>query len=109
MKKQFVILCCENIRLEVDAILATGTLPRATACSFPFHCGHVRSVWETIRDQVDELDAAGSTICLCGCGCGNTFDIPKDVLAKPSLILIGSGESLFLPEPLVEYSRRNGQ
>jgi len=50
MEEKFVILCCENIRPEVDAILADGTLPGAVAESFPFHCGHVQSVWDTVRD-----------------------------------------------------------
>jgi PAS domain S-box-containing protein len=107
MAEEFVILCCENIRPEVDAVLAGGGMPRASVRSFPFHCGHVRSVWETVRNQYDELERAGATTCLCGCGCSNAFDIPREVLARPALRFIGSGPSLFLPESLVEYWQKN--
>ena len=108
MEKKFVILCCENIRAEIDAILATGTMPLAATESYPFHCGHVQSVWNTVKDQVGTLDAAGATICLCGCGCANTFDIPKEILDSPSLVLVESGASLFLPETLAGEFRRCG-
>jgi signal transduction histidine kinase len=107
MGNKFCILCCENIRPEVDAVLATGALPRATVRSFPFHCGHVTSVWKTIRDQYHELEKVGAQVCLCGCGCSNTLDIPKDVLKGSSLIFQGAGASLFLPEDLVtDYQKR---
>jgi signal transduction histidine kinase len=108
MQEMFVILCCENIRPEVDAILAAGDMPGAAARSFPFHCGHVRSVWETVRDQYYELEAAGAKICLCGCGCANSFDIPREVLARPALALADAGAPLFLPESMVEYHRQRG-
>ena len=108
MEKKFVILCCENIRPEIDAVLATGTMPRATAESYPFHCGHVQSVWNTVKDQVGRLDADGATTCLCGCGCANTFDIPQEILDSPSLVLVEAGASLFLPEALAGEFRRCG-
>ena len=108
MKGKFVILCCENIRPEVDAVLATGAMPHAIARSFPFHCGHVQSAWNTIRDPFSELEAAGAAICLCGCGCANTLDIPEEVLTKNSLTLVESGALLFLPETLVGDYLRNG-
>ena len=108
MEQKFVILCCENIRPEIDAVLATGTMPRAAAESYPFHCGHVQSVWNTVRDQVERLDADGATTCLCGCGCANTFDIPKEILDSPSLVLVESGASLFLPEALAHEFQRCG-
>ncbi|MFA5268426.1 MAG: PAS domain S-box protein [Methanoregula sp.] len=108
MEKKFVILCCENIRPEIDAVLATGTMPLAAAESYPFHCGHVPSVWNTVKDQVGRLDAANATTCLCGCGCANTFDIPKEIRDKPSLVLAESGASLFLPEVLAGEFRRCG-
>ncbi|MDD4137421.1 MAG: ATP-binding protein [Methanoregula sp.] len=103
MQEMFFILCCENIRPEVDAVLATGALPRATARSFPFHCGHAQSGWETIRDPYENLEKAGGVTCLCGCGCANRFDIPTEVTARSSLVLVDSGASLFLPETLVRY------
>jgi len=106
MPGPFVILCCENIRPEVDAILATGALPEATARSFPRHCGHVRSVWETVKDQLGELEAAGASICLCGCGCANTYDLPEEVRA--SLVVVDAGTPLFLSEPLFGYFQRSG-
>ncbi|MDP3395214.1 MAG: ATP-binding protein [Methanoregula sp.] len=107
MGNKFCILCCENIRPEVDAVLATIALPRATVRSFPFHCGHVTSVWKTIRDQYHELEEAGARVCLCGCGCSNTLDIPKEVCKGSSLIFQGAGASLFLPEDLVtDYQKR---
>jgi signal transduction histidine kinase len=108
MPEQFVILCCENIRREVDAVLLTGALPNATAVSFPFHCGHIRSAWETIKDPYHVLENAGANICLCGCGCSNTLDIPKDVLARPARILVDAGPSLFLPETMAEDLRKRG-
>ena len=109
MKDNFCILCCENLRPEVDAVLATGALPRATVRSFPFHCGHVTSVWKTIRDPYHELEEAGARVCLCGCGCSNTLDIPKEVLKGSSLIFQGAGASLFLPEDLVtDYQKHGG-
>ena len=108
MQESFVILCCENIRPEVDAILATGDLPRATPRSYPFHCGHVRSVWETLQDPYDELEKVGARIFLCGCGCVNTFDIPSEVRARPGLVHVDAGASLFLPPVLVEYYQQRG-
>jgi PAS domain S-box-containing protein len=108
MPEQFVILCCGNIRPEVDAILATGTMPGAAARTYPFHCGRVPSVWETVREMVNEYEASGDTICLCGCGCTNAFDIPKDVMDRPSLALAGTGPQLFLPGALYDEFRRCG-
>ncbi|MFA4861470.1 PAS domain S-box protein [Methanoregula sp.] len=108
MEEKFVILCCENIRPEVDTILATGAMPLACARSFPFHCGHVKSVWSTVKDQVGELETAGATTCLCGCGCANSFDVPEDILKRPSLVLVESGATLFLPETLVNDFRLRG-
>jgi PAS domain S-box-containing protein len=108
MGEEFVILCCENIRPEVDAVLAAGTMPKATARSFPFHCGHVRSVWDTVKEQYADLERAGAEICLCGCGCGNRFDIPREVRNQPSLALVESGASLFIPETLAGYYQRSG-
>ncbi|MCK9581078.1 MAG: PAS domain S-box protein [Methanoregula sp.] len=108
MQEKFVILCCENIRPEVDAILATGAMPEASARSFSFHCGHVRSVWDTVKDQYYELDNVSARICLCGCGCTNTIDIPEDILNKPPLMLVDSGAPLFLPVALVDDFRRRG-
>jgi len=108
MEERFVILCCENIRPEVDAILSSAEMPLAVALSFPFHCGHVRSVWDTIKDQFGHQAGAGNAICLCGCGCANTMDIPRDVKDNPSLVLTGSGAQFFLPEALVEDFRKRG-
>ncbi|MCX6699701.1 MAG: ATP-binding protein [Methanomicrobiales archaeon] len=108
MKDNFCIFCCENIRPEVDAILATGSLPRATVRSFPLHCGHVTSVWKTVSDQYHELEEAGAQVCLCGCGCSNTLDIPKEVLIGPSLIFHAAGASMFLPEELINNYQKNG-
>jgi PAS domain S-box-containing protein len=109
MEEKFIILCCENIRPEVDAILATGEMPDAVAESFTFHCGHVRSFWGTLRNTYDAMEAAGAHVCLCGCGCSNSLDIPGDVLARPTLTLVGAGESLFLPKTLVEHYQRDGE
>ena len=108
MENTFVILCCENIRPEVDAVLASGTMPHAVAESFPFHCGHVRSVWETVKDQVAAQETAGNVTCLCGCGCANSLDIPGEARRKPSLVLAESGATFFLPETLVNDYRRQG-
>jgi signal transduction histidine kinase len=108
MQEAFVILCCENIRPEVDAILATGTMPRATVRSYPFHCGQVKSLWKTICDQYFELEKAGARVVLCGCGCTNTLDIPGEVLGGSTLIFHGAGASLFLPEDLVNDYQKNG-
>jgi PAS domain S-box-containing protein len=108
MQEPFVILCCENIRPEVDAVLATGAMPHAVAESFPFHCGHVQSVWKTVKNQYDEHEKAGASTCLCGCGCANTIDIQMDVKNRPSLVLVESGAPLFLPGALVEDFRRRG-
>jgi PAS domain S-box-containing protein len=109
MPESFVILCCENIRPEVDAVLATGAFRKAIARSFPFHCGHVRSVWETIKSSYEELEKTGAKICLLGCGCGNAFDIPREILARKTLLMVDSGPSLFLPEKLLEHYQREGQ
>jgi PAS domain S-box-containing protein len=108
MGEKFIVLCCENLKPEVDAVLASEEMPDAEAVAFPFHCGHVRSVWDTIKDQFGQHAKAGNAICLCGCGCANTMDIPRDVKDSPSLVLIGSGASFFLPETLVEDFRKRG-
>jgi hypothetical protein len=108
MEEKFVILCCENILPEVEAVLSSGEMPRAAAEPFPFHCGHVRSVWETVRDQTDRLAAGGNAICLFGCGCANTLDIPPAALSSSSLVLVDSGAPLFLPATLVNDFRRHG-
>ncbi len=108
MAEKFIVLCCENLKPEVDAVLASEEMTDAEAVAFPFHCGHVRSVWDTIKEQFGQHAGAGNTICLCGCGCANTMDIPRDVKDNPSLVLIGSGASFFLPETLVEDFRKQG-
>ena len=108
MEEKFVILCCENIRPEVDAVLSSGEMSRAAAESFPFHCGHVRSVWATVRDQADRLAADGNAICLFGCGCANTLDIPPAAAGSSSLVLVDSGAPLLLPATLVNEFRRRG-
>jgi hypothetical protein len=64
MRDKFCILCCENIRPEVDVVLAQGTMPRAAVLSYPFHCGHIQSVWKTISDQYHELERDGARVCL---------------------------------------------
>jgi signal transduction histidine kinase len=106
MKDKFCILCCENIRPEVDAVLATGSLPQATARSYPFHCGHVPSVWKTVRDEYLDLERAGVLICLCGCGCSNRQDFPPGVGAG-LLVFREAGPSLFLPEETVSNYQKN--
>ena len=109
MGEKFIVLCCENLKPEVDAVLAYGEMPFADAVAFPFHCGHVRSVWDTIQDQFGQHALKGNAICICGCGCANTMDIPRNVKDSPSLVLIGSGAHFFLPETVVEDFRKRGE
>lgn len=107
MNDNFCILCCENIRPEVDSVLATGAFPRAIVRSYPFHCGHVVSIWKTISGLYDEL-VETSRVCIFGCGCMNTVDIPREILAGPLLADHGSGASLFLPDELAADLQNHG-
>lgn len=108
MKDNFFILCCENIRQEVDAVISKGTLPNAIIHTFPFHCGHVKSVWKLLSSEYNELKKTGGWIFLCGCGCSNKIDIPMKVRKGDSLIFTGAGASLFLPEDMVVDLQRKG-
>ncbi len=108
MTDAFVILCCENIRQEVDTILALGVLPHATVRSFPFHCGHVQSAWKKVSDPYLDLEKGGARIFLSGCGCSNKLDVPKVVLEGASLIFHGAGGSLFLPEDQLSHFQKDG-
>jgi len=92
----------------VDAVIAMGSLPRATVRSFPFHCGHVTSMWKTVSFQFHKLEEAGDLVCLYGCGCSNTLDIPLGSVAGSSLISHAAGASLFLPDDLVNSYEKNG-
>ncbi|UUX92500.1 sensor histidine kinase [Methanoplanus endosymbiosus] len=104
--KRFVILCCKNLIAEVDA--AVAGMPGASVISYPPHCGHVRSVWDTVSSYYEEAALGGSTVFFCGCGCQNTFDIPAGVMESPDFIFGGSGASLFLPEFLVRSYEKEG-
>jgi PAS domain S-box-containing protein len=108
MEKKFIILCCENIRPEVDSILDEKTMPLVTAESFPFHHGHVSSFWESVSDLFWKQVNAGNTICILGCGCANRLDIPEEISGHSALILVAAGPMLFLPETVVQEFQRLG-
>ncbi|EHQ36222.1 ATP-binding region ATPase domain protein [Methanoplanus limicola DSM 2279] len=105
-EKRFVVLCCGNIRAEADE--AVAGFEGVSVISYPPHCGHVRSFWDTVSRYYEEAVSDGSRVFFCGCGCQNTLDIPDEVRESPDFISGGDGASLFLPEFLVRSYERKG-
>jgi signal transduction histidine kinase len=101
MPDKFGICCCENIRAEVDAVLASGDFPDVIVSYYRFHCGHVPSAWKNIRTAYEQIRPECDSLILLGCGCLNTIDLPADLRDQP-IVIAGAGPELFLPKPLVD-------
>ena len=103
MKDKFGIVCCENVRKEVDLVLSSGKFPDVITRSYTSHClvppigeNTVAQAYDQIRDDCDQ-------VCILGCGCSFNLEIP--VMAED--IVIWKGADLFLPPAQIEHYYRN--